>query len=1169
MKSQSFVFVFACFILTATLLVQIGNPIPRGNVRSQTPSAAADAARMRVLESFGRLPLSFEANRGQADPDVKFLSRGNGYRIFLTSTEAVLSLKPSRPSTPLRAVSLSNGDRKGAVHADPSQPLPLGRGSDRTSEDRAVLRMKLAGANPAPRISPLGELPGKINYFIGNDPKQWNKDVPAYAKVKYAEVYPGIDLVYYGNQRQLEYDLVVAPGADPQAIRLDIEGADKLELNAQGDLMLHVSGEESLLKKPFIYQEEQGARREIAGAYVLQGDHRVGFQVASYDAGKPLIIDPVLIYDILLGANGVDKAMAIVVDSAGDAIVTGQTNSGGFPTVNPVIPFNFQNVQMAFVTKFNPKGDTLLYSTYLGGTSTDSSGQGITIDSSGNAYITGWTQSGDFPVRGDAFQNSLQSFTAGFVTKLSASGNLVYSTYLGSVGVSDISQGLAIAVDSSGRAYVTGYTNSSSFPTVSALQSFPGGGLDVFVTKLNDSGTGAIYSTFLGGFGDDQGFGISVDSAGNAYVTGGTSSGNFPTVSGGLQAFYAGGEDAFVSKLNPAGSALVYSTFLGGAGQEEGHGIAVDSSGNAFVTGMSGSSNFPVSNTAAIKPFQASNRGALDAFVTKLNSQGTGVVYSTYLGGFNTDVGQGIAIDASGNAFVTGYSNSPDFPVVNQTTPSKNGGSDAFVTMLNVDGQTLMYSNIIGGSGTEVSNGIGLDSSGNAYVAGYSDSTDAPLTPGGLRFGGLNTDAFIAKFGPQELPFPTLTSLSPASVNAGGAAFTLTVNGTNFVTASSVRWNGNSRPTTFVSSTQLTAAIPASDIANAGSGQVSVLNPVSSTSNVLTLAINAVIVPNPVPVLNTISPLSAPSGGAGFTLTLIGSGFVSGSVVRWNGTSRTTAFVSSSQLTASIPSSDIATVGTAQVAVFNPTPAGGSSGALIFTISGPVVNQSGVLNAASFAASAVAPGEIATAFGNGLLPTPSSKIEVRMNGINALVFNFNNTQVSFQVPWELAGQTQATLTVTVDGAASSPVTVSIAPYNPGIFTLSSTGSGQAAVLIATTNEIAAPSGSVAGAQARPVNRGEFIVIYATGLGPVTNQPASGARAPGNPPFSATTTVPVVTIGGATVAAADVFFSGLAPGFVGLYQINVPVPATASTGNVVPLSLTIGGVTSNLVSIAVQ
>ncbi len=732
----------------------------------------------RVLETFGKLPLYFEVNQGQTDAQVKFLSRGRGYTLFLTPTEAVLVLR-SRPSA------ISDKQSASTLQANMTD-----------EPSQTVLRMKLVGSNPAPNVMGLDELPGKSNYFIGNDPKKWRTNVPTYARVRHKDVYPAVDLVYYGDQRQLEYDFVVSPGADPKAITLAFEGAEKLEIDDRGDLLLHTAGGEIRLHKPLIYQGINGAKQPIPGRYVLKDKHQVGFSVAAYDLSKPLVIDPVLNYSSYLGGSATDEGFAIAVDATGNAYVTGSTGSVNFPTTMGAFQTAFGGFKDAFVTKVNAAGSGLAYSTYLGG-SLDDQGQSITVDSAGNAYLTGFTSSTNFPTASPVQASTGGGYDA-FVAKVDPSGStLVYSTYLG--GNSD-DRGRGIAVDGTGNTYVTGRTFSANFPTTNPLQAAFGGVFDAFVTKLNAAGSALVYSTYLGGTNDDRGQSIAVDTAGNAYVTGTTFSADFPTASP-LQAAFGGDRDAFVTKVNSAGSVLVYSTYLGGSGRDEGHGIAVDSAGSPYVTGSTQSNNFPTAS-----PLQAAFGGFFDAFVTKLNAAGSALVYSTYLGGTNDDRGQSIAVDTAGNAYVTGKTGSADFPT---TSPFQSthglGGLDAFVTKVNSAGSALVYSTYLGGSGTDEGHGIAVDASDNTYVTGKTDSTNFPTASPFQAVKASSTDAFIAKIvdAAAVLADLALTKTdSPDPVTAGNnVTYTVTVVNNGPDTATNVLVTDTLPPTaTFVSS---------------------------------------------------------------------------------------------------------------------------------------------------------------------------------------------------------------------------------------------------------------------------------------------------------------------------------------------------------------------------------
>ena len=722
------------------------------------PSATA-ATDARVHENYGRLPLHFEANQGQTHKDVRFLSRGAGYSLYLTASEAVLVL--SKPDAKAQGKSVA-------------------------------LRMSLVGAARKPPVSGREEQPGKANYFIGKDPAKWRTNVPTYAKVHYRDVYPGIDLLYYGNQRQLEYDFVVAPGMDPKKIVLAFKGADKVEIDSQGELVLHAASGDIRQHKPVIYQNIDGVRREIAGGYVRKGANRVGFQMAAYDRSRPLIIDPVVLsYSTYLGGSDIDVGTGIAVDAGGNAYVTGCTNSVDFPKSpgafqprpgSPVPPSQGSTGPLcpdAFVTKLNPQGTAVIYSTYLGALESDQ-GFGIAVDADGNAYVTGATLSPNFPTTLGAFQMARtgSTFYDAFVTKLDPTGSaLVYSTYLGGT---DDDVASRIAVDAAGNAYVTGYTFSIDFPTTagafqrqlgSASPSVPilQARRDAFVTKLNSTGSALVYSTYLGGSQEDSSSGIAVDAAGNAYLTGVTAcadtsrppyncENNFPTTAGAFQPAFGGASDAFVTKLNPTGSALVYSTYLGGVAFDWGFGIAVDADGNAYVTGST-YIDFPTT-LGAFQPVLPDRNGGA-AFVTKLDPTGSALVYSTYLGGGGGDAGgRGIAVDATGNAYVMGWTTSPNFPTtLGAFQPTLGGGDDVFMTKLNPTGSALAYSTYLGGSGWDLfaETSMAVDANGSVYITGETNSTNFPTTAGAFQMthGGGNWDAFVAKIVEVAPPPPT------------------------------------------------------------------------------------------------------------------------------------------------------------------------------------------------------------------------------------------------------------------------------------------------------------------------------------------------------------------------------------------------------------------------------
>jgi hypothetical protein len=802
---------YAVALLKSLTIAVVLSSVPHstlGAIAPTTPTVPTPSL-ARLESAYGHLPLSFEANYGQWDPSVQFATRGRRHQLFLTPSEAVLALRTGEAK--------SGASERGASHRTPSDSRPA-------SSQSSVVRMTFEGANPQADVVGLDQLPGIVNYFIGDDPTKWRTNIPTYQKVAYKNVYEGIDLVYYGNQGQLEYDLIVAPGADPSQIRLAFNGAEKIAVDGHGDLVLTLpqssmnaaEGDAPTVRlhKPVVYQMGvDGEKHFLPGSYVLLAPEtaspgpasagrqatetpQVAFHIASYDASQPLIIDPVLSWATYLGGSGADEGHAIAVDQAGNAYVTGETRTlgSGFPgTAGSLIQSTFGgenafNVN-AFVTKLNAAGTALIYSTYLGG-SGDAEGFGIAVDQAGNAYVTGGAGPG-FPGTSNSLIQSTFGGPSGdaFVTKLNAAGTaLLYSTYLGGSGTDE---GHAIAVDQAGQAYVTGIAG-IDFPGTAAspIQSIHGpDSVDAFVTKLNAAGTALLYSTYLGGSGEDVGSGIAVDGGGNAYVTGttGTPASGFPgTTASLIQSTHGGGvQDAFVTKLNASGTALLYSTYLGGNGSDSGLGIAVDQAGNAYVTGgtRTPGSGFPGTAGSLIQSTRAvGGQGSCidhpgpfvcpDAFVTKLNATGTALLYSTYLGGNGPDFGTGIAVDQAGNAYVTGFTGTPGsgFPGTagSLIQSALSGTDDAFVTKLNATGTAILYSTYLGGSRGESGDGIAVDQVGNAYVTGRTSTPGSgfPGTSNSLiqsTFGG-EEDAFVAKISSTVSPTCSAAQANPAAL---------------------------------------------------------------------------------------------------------------------------------------------------------------------------------------------------------------------------------------------------------------------------------------------------------------------------------------------------------------------------------------------------------------------
>jgi len=707
-------------------------------------SVALPAARRRELSSaYGRLPLAFEVNRGQNDPRVRFASRGNGYALALTERGPTLSVA-----------------RHGA-HGGHGAPA-------------AALGMGFVGGRRTPVVGS-GRLPSRVNYLIGKDPRRWHTGVPTYSEVSYRGVWSGIDVSFYGHQRQLEYDFRLRPHADPGQITLKLSGARHLRLDHRGDLVIGLRGGTVRELAPRGYQRIAGGRKAVASRYVLLPGHRVAVRVGSYDRRRPLVIDPALTYATYLGGSGVDFADAgsAAVDSADSLYLGGVTFSSDFPaTPGAFQPTSGGARSIGYVAKLNPTGSAFDYVTYVGG-GKDSSGNpsagyivGLAVDSAGDAYVEGATNSVDFPVTTGALQATNAGGQDAVVAKLNPTGSaLIYSTYLGGSG-DDL--GFGIALDAGGDTYVAGSTTSTNFPTTAgALQTTGGGAQDGFVAKLNPSGSALAYSTYLGGRGEDGGQGIALDGRGDAYVTGLTNSTDFPTTAGAPQrAFGGGAHDAFIAKLDPTASALAYSTYLGGSDDDVARGIAVDASGGAYVIGYAVSSDFPTTAGAFQPTFGGGTR---NAFVAGLNPDGSRS-YVTYLGGAGRDVGWAIAVDGVGAAYVVGGTTSTNFPLTPDAFQPTYGGSggggatgtgDGFVAKLTPRGSALVYSTYLGGSAFDLAIGVAVDGTGNAYVIGSTSSTNFPTTPGSAQPAkNPNNDVFAVKMPTPSVLRSTSTAVS-------------------------------------------------------------------------------------------------------------------------------------------------------------------------------------------------------------------------------------------------------------------------------------------------------------------------------------------------------------------------------------------------------------------------
>jgi MYXO-CTERM domain-containing protein len=734
--------------------------------------AAAPAGAAPELAGWGALPLSFEPNRGQTAPSVDFLVRSQEGIGFLAG--GALTVRFER-----------------CVASD-TRPRALPRGCR-----SYAFRMRLDGATRR-KSDGLDPLPGIASYLIGKDPSRWVTGLPTYGAVTYRDALPGIDLRYHGSGRHLELDMVLAPSADPGRLRLAFDGADSVQLDPKGDLRISIADQALTLRRPFAYQEIDGARREVAAQYVVKGKRRVAVALGERDRTRPVVVDPVLVYSAQFGSGTNDGLEAVAVDANGVAFAAGFTESASFPTIgNPIYPGS-RGVTDAVLVKLNASGTALLYSTYFGGDGTDVA-YGLAIDTAGNAVITGDTTSSNLPSPG-GFQSTLGGAIDAFVAKLNSTGTaLVYSTYVG--GLND-DHGDAVALDGTSAAYVTGNTFSADWPSTAAvvLPSISGS-QDAFVLKLNPAGL-KTYGTFLGGNLADFAQGIAVDASGNALVAGGTFSVNFLGTPTGFQFQNAGGSDAFVTKLNADASATVFSTYFGGLQDDQATCLALDpANGGAIFAGQTTSTNtFPRSANA----FQTSNAGGFDAFAAELNSAG-GLVFSTYVGGGGDDTAWAVAKGAAGSVWIAGRTASANFPLFGGPYQGNNAGSgDAFLAQLNGSGTGVLYSTYLGGPNDDRALGLAIDGLGSAYIVGESRS-GFPTTPGSYvsPIRGA-VDAFAAKF---REPI-TLTAVNPASgPTDGGTPVSLV--GSNFVSNLSVSFGTSSVSTVLVSPTVLNAVTPA------------------------------------------------------------------------------------------------------------------------------------------------------------------------------------------------------------------------------------------------------------------------------------------------------------------------------------------------------------------------
>lgn len=849
-----------------------------------TGAVAAQAAQARVDPVSLKVPMYFEANKGQTDASVKFFTRAAGYNLYLTASEAVTVLRRS-------------------VADKTKAPL--------------VLRMKLKGANASPSVKGQGILPGRTSYFIGNDSSKWQTGVKQYSRVNFSQVYPGIDMVYRFDKGNVVYDFVVAPGANPGRILVGFEGAKGLRLDTKGNLVINTGGGEMTYRAPQLYQTLGSKRVSVKGRFVLAANKNVRFEVGNYIKTKELVIDPTLSYSSFLGGAEEDYGYAIAVDNEGNVYTTGATTSNAFPTAGT------QNLPLktgagvkggldVFVSKVNPNGTALLWSVYFGGSGVgDDVGRGIAVNStSGKVYVTGdTTDSGTFPFTA-SFGTGIGTGFDAFVFAINGANTSPTRIYANRFGGAADDTGKGIAVDSLDAVYVTGVTNSIaksgavsiSFPTTAGSAqrvAVDGAQTDAFIVKFNADGSQA-YGTYLGGTGIDSGNAIAIDGDRNAYVTGNCGDAFLDAVvwANAFKKTISGASDAFIVKLDPAGASFLYETYVGGSGVNVALGIAVDAAtpANVYITGHTKSADFPgPGNDADGVPYANTRVGAAQttimggdpgAFIFKLRTAQTKAadgVYSTYFGRGGITQGMAIAVDTAGQAYVTGFDTGGTIPTVGVGALAKQAGQDAFVVQVNSSGSTFDFMSYLGGTTLDYGQGIALDSVRNIYVAGYtsSDAATFPILPLGVggtfqqARGGGTYDAFVSRFGSASFPAAicTITSITPSSgFTVGGD--TVTIVGTDLYgfTNSSVTFDtvGVSSFTMYASSTSLTAVVPRHPLVGAlVDGLVSFRLTNSTGSCSVNYTYNAVV---PSCTISGISPLSGDSAG-GTSVAVTGTNF--------------------------------------------------------------------------------------------------------------------------------------------------------------------------------------------------------------------------------------------------------------------------------------------------------
>jgi hypothetical protein len=1049
------------------------------------------AATKTAAANYGKLPTTFEGNVGQTDPQVNFLSRGSGYVVFLTAGGMVFS---------------AHSQLVANTGAQPNvRPAPQTSGG-------AVIQLNLVGANPNPLAVGESPQPGKVNYFIGRDRSKWHTNVATYGKVHYKDIYPGIDLVYYGNPSQLEYDFEIAAGANPRQIQFDVKGADTVSVASNGDLVLQTKLGALHVKSPVLYQTINNMKLPISGGFSLKSSTRVGFSLTGYDPTKPLVIDPVLLYSTYLGGLADDQAVGIAVDTEGSAYVAGWTQSTNFPLASEGQTPSGTN---AFIAKLDVSGSSLLYADFIGGSSEDYA-TAMTLDNDNNVYVTGYTCSSDFPMV-NAFQSSMNGCYDGFISKVSGDGSsLLYSTYLGG---SNGAQPYSIALNSSSEMYVAGYTNSTDFPLLNAVQTTvaPNGGGNYgqygFVTHLTADGSALVFSTYLAGSANviqNCGYpcwgapdtliqGIAVDLSGNAYVAGWTNTSDFPTTVGAYMPSLSNLNNqqiAFVSEFSGSGS-LLYSTYFGSTSgngyPSSAAGIAVDSTGSAYITGTAYSDgSFPVTTPNLCDP-GTYGWSCSYGFVTKFNPTGTGLAYSTFLPVNNSATPQSIALDSLENAYVLSSVYGSGMTTVNPIEGFTNQ-SDMLITEIDPTGSIQLFGTYLGGNGEDFPGGIAVDVSGSIYVAGYTNSSDFPVSAAALQntLGG-NSDAFIAKIGTADAPAVAISpSLVQFSIRAVGSVSQPNTSllrnmGSVALTISSITISGDFTETdtcgtsvpaagtcTFTLTFTPTAPGPRFGsilVQDDGAGSPHFINLVGDGSTAI-VALSSTSLTFPSLQIGQSSPQQS------VTLTNNGN-----ATLNLNNSALTGDYAQTNDCPSAL---GVGSVCTFQI-TFTPTAGGARNGALTLTDNAPDSPESVTLTGSGYVTTAtIAPASLT--FSNQSVGATSSAqtVVVTNTGANVMAVSavttsgdFAQTNQCSSIPASQSCSINVTFTPTAAGSRSGALTINDdAQGNPHTVTLSGTGIASAASFSPTSLIFASQS---VGSTSTP----QSIVFTNTGNGQLT------------------------------------------------------------------------------------